>query len=257
MIDSSFNKYKADIFKTVKLTPAEERAYFEAYSKSKSRLIRDKIVTANARLVLKIALDYRNAGVALEDLISNGFCGLIRAVEMFDITRGTRFMTYALYWIKAAIHSAIAQNKNLISIPWNKTVAINKTKKSSTKIDDKLAIYDSINKSIVSFDSPAYDNAKNSLADVIKDKNNYDVAAKVESDLLVSNMLSCLPNDEKRVVCETYGVGCDKRYTLREIGKHMESSHSRIRQLRDQAIRRIKKYSSPKMLDVVYEHVIH
>lgn len=257
MIDSSFNKYKADIFKTVKLTPAEERAYFETYNKTKSRLIRNKIVAANARLVLKIALNYRTAGVALEDLISNGFCGLIRAVEMFDVTRGNRFMTYALYWITAAINSAIAQNKNLISIPWNKTVAIKKSKKSSDKKDEKLAMYDNINKSIVSFESPAYDNSKNSLADTIKDENSYDVAAKVESDLLIDNMLSCLPNDEKRVVCETYGIGCDKPYTLREIGSHMDSSHSRVRQLRDQAIRRIKKYSSPKMLECVRERVAH
>lgn len=257
MIDSSFNKYKADIFKTVKLTPAEERAYFETYSKTKSRLIRNNIVAANARLVLKIALNYRTAGVALEDLISNGFCGLIRAVEMFDVTRGNRFMTYALYWITAAIHSAIEQNKNLISIPWNKTVAIKKSKKSSSKKDEKLAEYDSINKSIVSFESPAYDNSKSLLSDVIEDKNNYDIASKVESELLVNNMLNCLPNDEKRVISETCGIGCDKPYTLREIGTHMSSSHSRVRQLRDQAIRRIKKYSSPKMLESIRERVAH
>lgn len=255
MIGSSFNKYKADIFKTVKLAPAEEQAYFSAYSKTKSKLIRNKIVAANSRLVLKIALDYRKTGVALEDLISAGFCGLIPAVEKFDVTRGYRFMTYALYWIKAAIHSLIEQDKNLISIPWTKTIAIRKAKKENCK-NDILDKYDSINKSIVSFESPAFDNSKNTIADVVKDMRAYDVAAKIDSDRYINSLLACCSAEEQQVLRELSGIDSDKAYTLRDVAKHMDCSHSRVRQLRDQAIRRIKKYTSPQMLDVVRERVV-
>lgn len=254
MIDNSFNKYKADIYKTVKLTPAEERACFEVYTKTKSILMRDKIVKANARLVLHVVLNYKNAGVPLEDLISSGFCGLIRAVEMFDVTRGLRFMTYALYWITAAVRSSIEQNKNLIAIPWNKTVAISKSKKSAVK-DESLVKYASINKNLVSFDSPAYDNSKNTVADVVKDENVYDVEREVNTDIMVKCLLACLPKDEKQVMLETYGIGCDKQNTLRDIAKHMDCSHSRVKQLRDQALRRIKKYTAPQMLDCIRERV--
>lgn len=254
MIDTSFNKYKADIFKTKKFTLEEERVYFEIYSKNKSTLVRDKIVKAYSRLVLKIALDYRKTGVPLEDLLSSGFCGLIRAVELFDITRGKRFMTYGLYWIKAAIHFAIEQHKNLIAIPWNKSVAIKKAKKNAVA-NDELVKCDSINNSIVSFESPVFDNSKNTIADVVKDENVYDVAAKVDTDMLIDIMLAALPENEKIVLREMYGIGCDKPNTLREIADHMDCSHSRIKQLRDQALRRIKKYTAPQMMDCIRERV--
>lgn len=254
MIDNSFNKYKADIFNTVTLSPIEERAYFEVYNKTKSKVIRDKIVTAFSRLVLHVVLHYKNTGVPLEDLISSGYCGLIRAVELFDVTRGNRFMTFSIYWITAAVKSAIELNKNLISIPWNKTVAINKTKKNNVK-DDILTKYDCINKSIVSFESPAFDNSKNTIADIVKDENAYDSASNVDNELLVNTLLACCSNDEQQVLREISGIGCDKQNTLREVAKHMDCSHSRVRQLRDQALRRIKKYTDSRMLDYVREHL--
>ena len=160
----------------------------------------------------------------------------------------------ALYWIKAHIQSAIELDKNMISIPWNKTVAINKAKKKAIK-DESLAKYDSINKSLVSFDSPAYDDSKNTIADIVKDENAYDIEREVNNDIMIKSLLSCLPNDEKRVMLETYGIGHDKPNTLREIAAHMDCSHSRVKQLRDQALRRIKKYTAPQMLDCIRERV--
>lgn len=254
MIDNSFNKYKADIFNTEKFIPAEEQAYFEVYSKTKSIAIRDKIVKAYSRLVLHVVLKYKNAGVALEDLISSGYCGLIRAVELFDYKRGNRFMTFAIWWIRAAVQSAIEQDKNLIAIPWNKRIAINKAKKNVAK-DDKLAKYESINKNIVSFESPAFDNSKNTIADVVKDENVFDVVAKVDTEHLIDNLLACCSNDEQQVMREIFGIGYDKQHTLREVASHMDCSHSRIKQLRDQALRRIKKYTAPQMLDCISECV--
>lgn len=254
MIDNSFNKYKADIFDTVKFTPAEEQVYFEIYSKNKSILVRDKIVKAYSRLVLHVVLKYKNVGVALEDLISSGYCGLIRAVELFDPKRGNRFITFAIWWIRAAVQSMIEQDKNLIAIPWNKRVAINKAKKNAAK-DESLAKYDTINKNIVSFESPAFDNSKNTIADVVKDENAFDVASKTDTDLLVNGLLACCSNDEQQVMREIFGIGCDKQNTLRDVAKHMDCSHSRVRQLRDQALRRIKKYTAPQMLDCIRERV--
>lgn len=257
MYDNSYSKLLKDIAATKPLSSKEETALFEAYSKTKNKLIRDKIVQANMRFVLKTALAYKNSSVDMSDIITAGSTGLIKAVEGYDHTRGLRFMTYALYWIKAYIHAAIEQHKNLIAIPWNKANEIKKAKqkcKGSEDIDAELKVVDSINKNKVTFDSPVSSDSKNTFADIISDNKN-DVSVAVDTEQLINALTACLPENEKHVLCETYGVNTDKPHSLREIGSAMGFSHSRIKQLRDQALRRIKKYTSPEMLQICKEQV--
>ena len=257
MYNSSYAAYLKDIAATKPLTPKEETALFTAYQQSKSRQIRDKIVEANMRFVLKTALAYKNSSVDMSDIIAAGATGLIKAVENYDVSRGLRFMTYALYWIKSYIHSAIEQHKNLISIPWNKTVDIKAAKqkcKGCEDIDQDLRAVENINRNKVTFDAPISADSKNTYADTIADaSSNINVA--VDTTSLIEGLTACLPENEKHVLCETYGVNSDKPHSLREIGSSMGYSHSRIKQLRDQALRRIKKYTSPEMLQICKEQV--
>lgn len=258
MYDNSYSKYLKDIATCNPLTPKEETAYFETYSKTKSKLIRDKIVASNMRFVLKTALAYKSSSVDMSDIIAAGATGLVKAVENYDVSRGLRFMTYALYWIKSYIHSAIETHKNMIAIPWNQTVAIKAAKqkcKGNQEIDNELKQVDSLNKNRVAFDSPVSGDSKNTFADIIADENSTDVAVQNDVSSLITSLTACLPDNEKQVLLETYGVNTDKPHSLREIGTSMGFSHSRIKQLRDQALRRIKKYTSPEMLQICKEQV--
>lgn len=257
MYDNSYSKLLKDIAATKPLSAKEETALFTAYSQTKNKLIRDKIVQANMRFVLKTALAYKNSSVDMSDIIIAGSNGLVKAVEAYDVSRGLRFMTYALYWIKSYIHAAIEQHKNLIAIPWNQANAIKIAKakcRGNQDIDAELKVVDSINKNKVTFDSPVSSDSKNTFADIIADKQN-DVSVAVDTEQLINALTACLPENEKTVLCETYGVNTDKPHSLREIGSAMGFSHSRIKQLRDQALRRIKKYTSPEMLQICKEQV--
>ena len=257
MYDNSYSKLLKDIAATKPLSQKEEKTLFELYNKTHDKIIRDKIVQANMRFVLKTALAYKNSSVDMSDIIVAGSTGLVKAVENYDVTRGLRFMTYALYWIKSYIHSAIEQHRNLIAIPWNQANAIKIAKskcKGSTEIDPELRAVDAINKNKVTFDSPVSGDSKNTFADIIADKNG-NVTVETDTEQLINALTACLPENEKQVLCETYGVNTDKPHSLREIGSSMGFSHSRIKQLRDQALRRIKKYTSPEMLQICKEQV--
>ena len=256
MYDTSYSKLLKDISMTEPLTAEQEQIYFKVYNETKNKLVRDKIVRAYMRFALKIALAYKNSSVDMSDIIVAGSTGLIKAVDNYDVTRGLRFMTYALYWIKSYIHSAIEQHKNLIAIPWNQANAIKVAKRKcrNRDIDSNLKVVDNINKNRVTFDSPVSSDSKNTFADIIADKQN-DISVEVDAEQLIGALTACLPENEKHVLCETYGINTDKPHSLREIGSSMGFSHSRVKQLRDQALRRIKKYTSPEMLQICKEQV--
>jgi RNA polymerase primary sigma factor len=257
MYSNSYSKLLKDIAATKPLSQKEENTLFVLYSKTHDKMIRDKIVQANMRFVLKTALAYKNSSVEMSDIIIAGSTGLIKAVENYDVTRGLRFMTYALYWIKSYIHSAIEKHKNLIAIPWNQANAIKIAKskcRGNIEIDPELRAIDTINKNMVAFDSPVSGDSKNTFADIIADHNK-NVTVETDTEQLINALTACLPENEKHVLCETYGVNTDKPHSLREIGSEMCVSHSRIKQLRDQALRRIKKYTSPEMLQICKEQV--
>lgn len=266
MYDNSYTKYLKDIATCDTLSPKEEITYFEMYNKTKSehdiassKLIRDKIVAANMRLVLKIALSYKNSSVDMSDIITAGATGLVKAVENFDVSRGNRFITYALYWIKSYIHTGIESHKNMIAIPWNQTVAIMSAKKKckgNQEINNDLKFIDSLNKNKVAIDSPVNGDSKNTFADVIADENGVETSYNNDASLLINALTSCLPDNEKQVLYETYGINSDKPHSLREIGNSMGFSHSRIKQLRDQAMRRIKKYTSKEMLQLCKDKAV-
>ena len=253
-----YSKYLADIQKTTPLTAKEEFAMFKAYHETKSQLVRNQIAESNMRFVLKTVLEYKSSKVSIEDLIAAGSTGMLKAIDKFDYTRGTRFITYANFWIKSYIVYAINKHKHTIHIPWNKVVAAVKAQKKDNAIlsdlDREAMAIMSINSTNVSLDSTINKDSKHTFAEVITDHKN-DIQCTSDIDDVVSLLTACLPENEKQVLCETYGVNTDKPHSLREIGASMGFSHSRIKQLRDQALRRVKKYTSKEVLDAAKETV--
>lgn len=251
-----YSKYLADIQKTTPLTAKEEFAMFKVYHETKSQLVRNQIAESNMRFVLKTVLEYKSSNVSIEDLIAAGATGMIKAIDQFDYTRGTRFITYANFWVKSYIVSAINLHKHTIHIPWNKVVAAVKAqKKDNAKLSDldreAMAVM-ATNYTNVSLDSTINKDSSHTFAEVITDHKN-DIQHTSDIDDVVSLLTACLPENEKQVLCETYGVNTDKPQSLREIGASMGFSHSRIKQLRDQALRRVKKYTSKEVLDAAKE----
>lgn len=251
-----YTKYLQDIKNTKPFTAEEEFAMFKAYNETKSRFIRNKIAESNMRFVLKTALEYKSSNVSIEDLIAAGSTGMIKAIDQFDYTRGQRFITYANWWVKSYIVSAINLHKNTIHIPWNKVVAAVKAQKKDdvdlSELDREAMAVMATNYGNVSLDSTINTDSKHTFAEVITDHKD-DIQCTSDIDNVVSLLTACLPENEKHVLCETYGINTDKPHSLREIGSSMGFSHSRIKQLRDQALRRVKKYTSKEVLETAKE----
>lgn len=259
MYDATYAKYLNDIRSSKRLTHNEMMVMFKEYKRTKSKPIRDQLVSSNMRFVLQVALNYKNSSVNMSDLLSEGSIGLMHAIEHFDYTLGQKFTTYAVYWIKSYINSAMSKHKNMIHIPANRVIQISKALQSSadgSALDKEAEALMQINNSKVSLDARIGDDSKNTFADILSNSKD-DI--KVESDYstMIEGLTACLPDKEKQVLCETYGINTDKPHTLREIGSSMGYSHARIRQLRDQALRRIRKYTDTDMLiaakDAIYE----
>lgn len=258
-MDNSYNAYLSDIKKTKPFNAETEQAMFKAYAETKSITIRNKIAESNMRFVLKVALDYKSSNVDMSDLVSAGSLGMLKAIDAFDYTRGQRFITYALWWVKAYIVAGINLHKHTIHVPWNKVVAAvkaNKKQDDLSDIDREAMAVMSINNSAVSLDSTVSADSKHTYADIITDHKD-DISNQADVSSVIAQLTACLPENEKHVLCETYGVNSDKPHSLREIGSSMGYSHSRIKQLRDQALRRIRKYTDKSMLeaakDMAYE----
>ena len=259
MYDATYAKYLNDIRSSKRLTHNEMMVMFKEYKRTKYKPIRDQLVSSNMRFVLQVALNYKNSSVNMSDLLSEGSIGLMHAIEHFDYTLGQKFTTYAVYWIKSYINSAMSKHKNMIHIPANRVIQISKALQSSadgSALDKEAEALMQINNSKVSLDARIGDDSKNTFADILSNSKD-DI--KVESDYstMIEGLTACLPDKEKQVLCETYGINTDKPHTLREIGSSMGYSHARIRQLRDQALRRIRKYTDTDMLiaakDAIYE----
>ena len=253
----AYMKYLQDIQKTKPFTLNEEFTMFKLYSEKKSLLVRNKIVESNMRFVLRTALEYKSSKVNIEDLITAGSIGMIKAIDQFDYTLGKRFITYANWWIKSYIVSAINLYKNNVHIPWNKIVLAVKAQKKNndelTMLDKEAMAVMSLNATSVSLDSPVKSDSRNTYSEIISNHKD-DIQMSMNNDI-ISMLLNSLPEDEKHVLCEYHGINSDKPHSLREIGSSMGFSHSRIKQIRDQAMRRIKKYTSPSALEAAKEMI--
>lgn len=244
--DDVLRRYLEDIRQTTPLSRAEEHTLFRLAARGNAHA-REKLVAANMRFVLKVALQYRGSKIPLQDLVSEGSMGLIRAIESFDYSRGLKFISYAVWWIKAYITRAINEQSGLIRLPANQHLRVKRAVKEARKIED---ISDDIRSLLqlsdggLSIDEPMGNDDGKSFGDIMADDKalNPEVETEiVRTEEITQTILRELPAREAEVIRGLFGIDHDSPRNLREVGEALNISHERVRQLRDQALKRIRK----------------
>jgi RNA polymerase primary sigma factor len=267
---NSVDKYLGEIGKHDLIT-AEEEVILAQKIRDGDQAALERLTTANLRFVVSVAKQYQNNGLSLGDLINEGNLGLIKAALRFDETRGFKFISYAVWWIRQSIMQAIAEQSRVIRLPLNKIGLLNKIKKAKSILDQKLereasveeiaelveATEDEIRIALssstrtVSTDAPFSNNEDTTLTDVLFNPDN----PQPDTDLMASSLsteikraLATLTDREKEVITLFYGIGLNHGFTLEEIGERYDLTRERVRQIKEKAIRRLKNASRSKIL---------
>ena len=244
--DDVLKRYLEDIRKTSPLSRNEEQFLFHM-AKTGNKQARERLVSANLRFVLKVALRYRGCNIPLQDLVSEGSMGLIRAIESFDHTRGLKFISYAVWWIKAYITRAINEQSGLIRLPANQHLRVKKAIRESNshdEIDEEIRSLIQISDGGVSIDDPIGQEEGKSFGEMMADLRNLNPEAETEVthvEAITKDLLCNLPDREAEVIRGLFGMDHDSPRNLREVGEALNISHERVRQLRDQALKRIRR----------------
>lgn len=256
--DDLLRRYLDDIRLTRPLGRVEEQTLFRLVAQGNSKA-KQKLVAANMRFVLKVAIQYRGCPLALPDLVSEGAMGLVRAIESFDYSRGLKFISYAVWWIKAYITRAINEQGNLIRLPANQHLRIRKALRDQSRgmdLSEEIEALVQIGQGGVSFDSPLNDDARSCYADVLADEDAISADDQTEMDeieRMTQDLVRNLPMREASVISGIYGINQDAPMPLREVGDSLHISHERVRQLRDQALRRLRRMQDPDVLQEKFE----
>ena len=256
--DASMKRYMEDIRKTAPISREEEQALFRLCRKGDAAA-RERLIKANMRFVLKVALQYRGCPIPLPDLVSEGGMGLIRAVESFDTSRGIKFISYAVWWMKAYITKAINETGSIIRLPANQCLRVRKALKEHAQgqdlADDVRGLMQTSSRGL-SFDAPLGGDSKTTFQEVIRDERTVDPEHEMDRNAtgdVVRELLSELPEREAQVITGLFGMDQNAPLTLREVGMDLNISHERVRQLRDQALRRIRDSGSFHKLERKYQ----
>ena len=263
--NSSFEKYLQDI-SSIPLISPEEEVELARQIKNGSKEALDKLVTSNLRFVVSVAKQYQNQGLGLQDLIDEGNLGLIKAAERFDETRGFKFISYAVWWIRQSISHAIADQSRIVRLPVNQLGAVNRIKKEIARLEqiynrqptveeiaevvdmprDKIAEILKISNRHISMDAPINNEDDTLFIDTIpnEDTPNTDSLLINESrSHEVARALEILDDRERELICMFFGFGKSHEYTLDEIGEKFGISRENARQIKDKAIKKLKKNS--------------
>lgn len=247
--------------------------------KQGDREAKEKLIKSNLRFVISVAKNYLNQGLAFEDLINEGNIGLIRAIDSFDPTKNIKFLSYAVWWIRQAIIQSLLDNGRTVRVPINKKESLSLVNKMISKLEQNLQRQPTINEIVeyseelgkpfdtddignilrskithVSFDCPVV--SKNdediSLYDVIP--SDMSLTQEKSQEILeeIKNILSKLEPEEKVIMEMYFGVVCERKYTLDEIGEVFNLTRERIRQIKDKAVRKLR--NNPEIRDL-YEYV--
>jgi RNA polymerase primary sigma factor len=264
----SLDQYFAEIGKVELLTPNEE-VELAIKIRNGDEEAKDKLVLANLRFVISVAKMFQNQGLSLGDLINEGNLGLIKAAQRFDETRGFKFISYAVWWVRQGIMSAIADQSRVVRLPLNRVSSLTKLNKAYRELEqeyerkpsteelanildmttDEVAYTQQISGRQLSMDAPMKNNDenKNTLMDVLPDKA-YDLPDKelMDNSLKdeVINALSRLKEREAEVIRLSFGIGMDHSATLEEIGEKFNLTRERIRQIKEKALSKLK--TSPR-----------
>ncbi|MCQ2272109.1 MAG: RNA polymerase sigma factor RpoD/SigA [Bacteroidales bacterium] len=267
---ASLDKYLHDIGK-VELITAEEEVELARKIKNGDQAALEKLTKANLRFVVSVAKQYQNQGLNLPDLINEGNVGLIKAAQRFDETRGFKFISYAVWWIRQSILQALAEQSRIVRLPLNKIGTINKINKAYAYLEQELEREpraDEIAKMLDITEAEVKDSLRNSSrhlsmdASLTQDEDNnmYDVLKSEDSPtpdkgLLyeslkteVNRVIATLPPREADVIRLYYGLDSKHPLTLEEIGEKFDLTRERVRQIKEKALRRLKHTSKCKIL---------
>ena len=267
---ASLDKYLQEIGK-VELISAEEEVELAQRIKQGDKIALEKLTKANLRFVVSVAKQYQNQGLSLPDLINEGNLGLIKAAQRFDETRGFKFISYAVWWIRQSILQALAEQSRIVRLPLNKIGSINKINKTYAKLEQEFErepnaeeiaeVLDITEQEVkesmknagrhISMDAPLVQDEDNTMYDVLKSEE----APTPETELLyvslrkeIDRAISTLTQREQDVVRLYFGLNGSHPMTLEEIGEKFDLTRERVRQIKEKAIRRLKHTSRSKIL---------
>ena len=267
----SLEKYLQEIGK-VDLITADEEVELARKIKEGDQESLERLTKANLRFVVSVSKQYQNQGLTLSDLINEGNLGLIKAAQRFDETRGFKFISYAVWWIRQSILQALAEQSRIVRLPLNKVGSLNKINKTFTQLEqefereptpDEIAeIMDTNVEDVestmgvasrhVSMDSPFQQGEEGSLLDVLTDPN----AAKADTGLEyreslsteIQRSLSTLTERQQEVIKCYFGINIDHSMSLEDIGNKYDLTRERVRQIKDKAINKLRSNSKSKLL---------
>lgn len=267
--NASLDKYLQEIGHE-ELISAEEEVELARRIKTGDRKALEKLTKANLRFVVTVAKQYQNQGLSLPDLINEGNIGLLKAAEKFDETRGFKFISYAVWWIRQSILQAIAEQGRVVRLPLNQVGSVNRINKVLSKFEqenerrpsvdeiadktdlphEKIEDVLKVNTRQVSVDAPMADGDGTSMIDFMQSDSDSSTDEELLKESLraeIASALSVLNDRERNVIEAFYGIN-QPECTMEEIGKKYGLTRERVRQIREKAIRRLKQNTQNKML---------
>ncbi|MDL2290231.1 RNA polymerase sigma factor RpoD/SigA [Paludibacteraceae bacterium OttesenSCG-928-F17] len=265
----SLDKYLQEIGREDLIT-VEEEVELAQRIRNGDRLALEKLTRANLRFVVSVAKQYQNQGLSLPDLINEGNLGLIKAAEKFDETRGFKFISYAVWWIRQSILQALAEQSRIVRLPLNQVGSLNKINKAFSKFEqenerrpspeelaeeldipvEKIADTMKVSGRHISVDAPFVEGEDNSLLDVMVNDDSPNADRVLINESLskeIDRALSTLTEREHEIVKKFFGIGVPEM-TLEEIGDEFGLTRERVRQIKEKAIRRLRSSSKSKLL---------
>jgi RNA polymerase primary sigma factor len=267
----SLEKYLQEIGKVELISPEEEVKLAIRIKQGDQKAL-DKLTKANLRFVVSVAKQYQNQGLSLPDLINEGNLGLIKAAQRFDETRGFKFISYAVWWIRQSILQALAEQSRIVRLPLNKVGLTNRIQKAYSHLEQEFEREPSaeelaelleldveeVSSSLgiaarhVSMDTPLSEGEDNTLIDVLANPNaelaNQNIEHKESLKQEIDRSLRTLTERQKEVICFFFGIGVDHPMSLEDIGERFNLTRERVRQIKDKAITKLRGNTRSKML---------
>jgi RNA polymerase primary sigma factor len=267
----SLEKYLQEIGKVELISP-EEEVKLAGLIKQGNQAALDKLTKANLRFVVSVAKQYQNQGLSLPDLINEGNLGLIKAAQRFDETRGFKFISYAVWWIRQSILQALAEQSRIVRLPLNKVGLTNKIQKAFSLLEQEFEREPSpeelaelleleteevsatlgISARHVSMDSPMSEGEDNTLIDVLVNHNaelaDNNITHTESLKQEIERSMKMLTERQKEVICYFFGLGVDHPMSLEDIGDKFNLTRERVRQIKDKAITKLRTNSRSKAL---------
>ena len=266
----SLEKYLQEIGREELIT-AEEEVRLARKIREGDQSALDRLTKANLRFVVSVAKQYQNQGLSLPDLINEGNLGLIKAAKRFDETRGFKFISYAVWWIRQSILQALAEQSRIVRLPLNQVGSLNKISKAYSKLEqeferepsadeiakllelptEKISDTMKVSGKHVSMDAPFVQGEDNSLLDVLENADSPRADSLLMNESLqkeIDRSLNTLTEREREVIKLFFGIGMPHGLTLEEIGAKFDLTRERVRQIKEKAIRRLRHKSRSRLL---------